>query len=322
MGGAADAVSGVYIAHLVRDDNARRQPDPLRGARRRRATPISSTRPRTRPGRHTTTGAATACTTARPTGPRLQGQLQPAVRHPGRHPRRAGLLLSSRVPDDPVPGGQRVRRQLQSGIDTDRSGVAAPTTRSFLSVGHDEYWSGNQRANVEAARDAGVNLAFFRGNNMFWKTRWENGIDGSNTPYRTLVTYKETHANAKIDPTSTWTGTWRDPRFSPPADGGRPENAAHRHDLAGQSRATTAIDRARGRRARTGFWRNTSMATLAPGTVGTLAPSIARLRVGRRPRQRRPARPACSTCRPPRSPRTRSCSTTAPPGLRARPPTA
>ncbi len=70
----------------------------------------------------------------------------------------------------------------------------------FLSVGHDEYWSGGQRTNVEAARDAGVNLAFFSGNEVFWKTRWENSIDGSGTPYRTLVTYKETHANAVIDP--------------------------------------------------------------------------------------------------------------------------
>ena len=70
----------------------------------------------------------------------------------------------------------------------------------FLSVGHDEYWSGDQRANVEAARAAGVHLAFFSGNEVFWKTRWENSIDGSSTPYRTLVTYKETHANAKIDP--------------------------------------------------------------------------------------------------------------------------
>ena len=61
---------------------------------------------------------------------------------------------------------------------------------------------------------------------VFWKTRWETSIDGSNTPYRTLVCYKETHANAKIDPLpNVWTGTWRDPRFSPPADGGRPENA-------------------------------------------------------------------------------------------------
>ena len=67
----------------------------------------------------------------------------------------------------------------------------------YLSVGHDEYWSGGQRANVEAARDAGVHLAFFSGNEVFWKTRWENSIDGTSTPYRTLVSYKETHANDK-----------------------------------------------------------------------------------------------------------------------------
>ena len=81
--------------------------------------------------------------------------------------------------------------------------AAAPScssTELFLSVGHDEYWSGAQRTNVENARNAGVNLAFFSGNEVFWKTRWENSIDGAGTPYRTLVSYKETHANAKIDP--------------------------------------------------------------------------------------------------------------------------
>jgi hypothetical protein len=90
-----------------------------------------------------------------------------------------------------------------------------------------EYWSGAQRANVERARDAGVNLAFFSGNEVYWKTRYENSIDGSNTSHRTLVTYKETHFNQAVDPLdpSQWTGTWRDPRFSPPGDGGRPENA-------------------------------------------------------------------------------------------------
>jgi len=115
-----------------------------------------------------------------------------------------------------------------TGVDTDRYGsTLLPLHRLFLSVGHDEYWSGNQRANVEAARTAGVNLAFFSGNEVFWKTRWENSIDPSGTPYRTLVCYKETHANAKIDPLDppTWTGTWMDPRFSPPADGGKPQNA-------------------------------------------------------------------------------------------------
>ncbi|MGB8385234.1 MAG: N,N-dimethylformamidase beta subunit family domain-containing protein, partial [Dermatophilaceae bacterium] len=112
-----------------------------------------------------------------------------------------------------------------SGVDSDRSGSVLRQHKTFLSVGHDEYWSGTQRANVEAARDAGVNLAFLSGNEVFWKTRWEPSVDVSNTDYRTLVCYKETHANAKIDTnTSVWTGTWRDPRFSPPADGGRPEN--------------------------------------------------------------------------------------------------
>ena len=49
-----------------------------------------------------------------------------------------------------------------------------------------EYWSEEQRANVEAARAAGVNLAFFGGNDAFWKTRWQTSIDGSGTAYRTL----------------------------------------------------------------------------------------------------------------------------------------
>ncbi len=42
-----------------------------------------------------------------------------------------------------------------SGIDTDRFGAELLEHDVFLSVGHDEYWSGQQRANVEAARDAG-----------------------------------------------------------------------------------------------------------------------------------------------------------------------
>ena len=94
-----------------------------------------------------------------------------------------------------------------------------------MSSGHDEYWSGGQRASVEAARDAGVNLTFFSGQEMFWKTRWEPSIDGSATSHRTLVSYKETLNNGKIDPDPAWTGAWRDPRFSAASDGGRPENA-------------------------------------------------------------------------------------------------
>ena len=87
-----------------------------------------------------------------------------------------------------------------TGVDTDRLGAEILEHKTFLSVGHDEYWSGAQRTNVEAARAAGVHLAFFSGNEVFWKTRWENSMSTPATSYRTLVTYKETHANAKIDP--------------------------------------------------------------------------------------------------------------------------
>jgi len=42
-----------------------------------------------------------------------------------------------------------------TGVDSDRHGELIRQHRVFLSVGHDEYWSADQRKNVEAARDAG-----------------------------------------------------------------------------------------------------------------------------------------------------------------------
>ncbi len=161
-----------------------------------------------------------------------------------------------------------------AGLDTDRRGSAALTAHKvFLSVGHDEYWSSGQRTNVEAARGAGVHLAFFSGNEIFWKTRWENSIDGKNTPFRTLVCYKETHANAKIDPTSTWTGTWRDPRFSPPGDGGRPENA-----VSGQIFTVNAFRydpiQISSNEGKLRFWRSAGLDTIASGLFAELPADV------------------------------------------------
>lgn len=161
-----------------------------------------------------------------------------------------------------------------SGVDTDRRGPLLLNHEVFLSVGHDEYWSGAQRTNVEAARSAGVNLAFFSGNEMFWKTRWENSIDGSGAPYRTLVTYKETHANGIIDPQDppTSTATWRDPRFGSPADGGRPENAVtgtiFRVNSGTQNLRVPAAE------GRNRFWRGTSVASLPTGGSATLGTGV------------------------------------------------
>lgn len=157
-----------------------------------------------------------------------------------------------------------------TGVDADRNGSLIPHHKVYMSVGHDEYWSAGQRANVEAARAAHVHLAFFSGNEIFWKTRWEPSTDGSGTAYRTLVCYKETHADAKIDPQDppTWTGTWRDPRFSPPADGGRPENALS-GTIFDVNCCTYAIQvpQADGRMR---FWRNTAVGLQSSGSTATL----------------------------------------------------
>ncbi len=162
-----------------------------------------------------------------------------------------------------------------TGVDAARYGSLILNHKVYLSVGHDEYWSGPQRANIQAARDAGVNLAFFSGNEGFWKTRWENSIDGSNTPYRTLVCYKETYANQVIDPADppTWTGTWRDPRFSPPGDGGHPENALNGTIFMVNGPGSDNINLSIQVPAADGkmrFWRNTSIANLTTGQTATL----------------------------------------------------
>src|SRR5262249_58217581 len=81
-------------------------------------------------------------------------------------------------------------------LDSDRLGAEIREHKVFMSVGHDEYWSAGQRANVEAARDAGVNLAFFSGHESFWKTRWAHRIDPIATPYRPLIPPKESKDHA------------------------------------------------------------------------------------------------------------------------------
>ena len=82
----------------------------------------------------------------------------------------------------------------------------------FLSVGHDEYWSLEERNNVEQARDAKVNLAFFCGNSAYWRVRFENATNGS-ASNRIMVCYKD--AATSSEPTTKF----RDPLNN------RPESA-------------------------------------------------------------------------------------------------
>src|SRR5215471_11495983 len=159
-----------------------------------------------------------------------------------------------------------------TGVDSDRRGSEILNKKIFISSGHDEYWANDQRANVTAARDAAVHLIFMTGNEVFWKTRSENSIDGTNTPRRTLVCYKETLEATKLDPTPAWTGTWRDPRFSPPADGGRPELPLI-GQIFGAINDETQIDNTISVPASYGkmrFGRNTDLATAPAGSTTTL----------------------------------------------------
>jgi hypothetical protein len=159
-----------------------------------------------------------------------------------------------------------------AGVDTDRRGDLLTNHKVFLSVGHDEYWSGTQRANVEAARDAGVNLQFLSGNEVYWKTRYEASADSSHTAYRTIVCYKETWANAKIDPSDQWTGTYRDPRFAPASKGGgRTEN-----QLTGQAYMSNFSDLAitvSAAEAKLRLWRGTTLTGMTAGQSTALLPS-------------------------------------------------
>ena len=103
-----------------------------------------------------------------------------------------------------------------TNLDVVRQGTAALLPRgAFLSVGHDEYWSPDERDAVERARDAGTHALFFGANVGYWKVRLEDpGPDGN---ARTIVCYK---AHPESDPVqdATRTGRFRDPPEN------RPEN--------------------------------------------------------------------------------------------------
>jgi hypothetical protein len=146
----------------------------------------------------------------------------------------------------------------------------------FISSGHDEYWSETERNAVESAREAGVNLAFFSGNEIFWKTRYGPSLDASHTENRTLTTYKETHYNKAVDPLEpkVATSSWSDPRFRS-GGAGKPDN-----QLTGQYfsvNSGTADIKVPGTFAKLRFWKNTAVSKLGANETLTLSPGTGTL---------------------------------------------
>ncbi|HEY2641256.1 MAG TPA: DUF4082 domain-containing protein [Streptosporangiaceae bacterium] len=165
--------------------------------------------------------------------------------------------------------GYDVSYVSQSNVSASGGAAMLEQHKVLMAAGHSEYFDAGDMTNITAARNAGVSLAFFSGNLMWWKTRWANSSFG-NEPFRTLISYKESLDSAQSDPGDppTWTGEWRDPRFSPPGDGGQPENA-----LSGQLwlvNCCSYADQVQSAYAKLALWKNTAVANLQPGQTYTM----------------------------------------------------
>src|SRR5207249_5731797 len=98
-------------------------------------------------------------------------------------------------------------------VDTHSNGSRLLRYRGFLEVGHDEYWTRQMYDAVVAARDAGVNLAFFSANPIYWQVRLEPSSRGM--PNRVMDCYKDAAVDPVSDP-SLKTIKWRDPSVNRP----------------------------------------------------------------------------------------------------------
>ena len=179
-----------HIVFVVRDDDGDSRP--------------SSSRPPTPPGRPTTATAATASTRVGPGG---------GLSARGAPTRSATTGRSPRATTRPRTGSSTPSTRWSAGSSATATTSATPPAstrparrrapRSTGSSSRSATTSTGRRSSARTSRrpaTPAVHLAFFSGNEVFWKTRWETSIDGPGTAYRTLVCYKETHAGAKIDP--------------------------------------------------------------------------------------------------------------------------
>ena len=268
----ADAVSGIYFARArARRRARRREPHRLHRPRRRRrlrpAVPdlghdLAGLQPvrRQQPLRRAPRPAA-------PTRSATTGRSRPAARRP-----RTG----SSTPSTRWSAGSSATATTSATSPASTPTAAAPRSSSTRPSSRSATTStgpAGQRANVEAARDAGVNLAFFSGNEVFWKTRWENSIDGSGTaaPHARLL-----QGDARRTPRSTRCPT------SGPAPGAtrasaHPPTAAEPENALTGTIFTVNCGTARDRGARRPTARCASGATpthrrrSAPGETATLA---------------------------------------------------
>jgi hypothetical protein len=106
-----------------------------------------------------------------------------------------------------------------TNLDVHTNPLQLYSQKTFLSVGHDEYWSLEMRNNVELARDNGTNLAFFSANTAYWRVRFDPSSTGQTN--RVMVVYKDDWA---LDPVAQDDPAQATTLFRS-AEVNRPENA-------------------------------------------------------------------------------------------------
>lgn len=122
-----------------------------------------------------------------PTGGLASRSLQVTFDRPYRYDDGAGLFLVYEAPLIALAERLGLPLAYTTTVDLARDPLLLHGAAAVLSPGHDEYWSQEQRRHVEAARDAGTNLAVLGANCCFRRVRFEPSGLGED---RTMVCYK------------------------------------------------------------------------------------------------------------------------------------
>ena len=94
---------------------------------------------------------------------------------------RAAVVLAERL---------RLPIAYTTGMDVHDDPSVLSGAAAIFSLGHDEYWTPQQRQSVTAARDAGTNIAFLGANTCFRRIRLDSSDLGTN---RNVACYKTSY---------------------------------------------------------------------------------------------------------------------------------
>ncbi len=102
-----------------------------------------------------------------------------------------------------------------TSMDLEREPHLLHEAAALISMGHDEYWSPDERAHVTNARAAGVNVAFFGANAMFRRIRMAPTRLG---PGRLVICYKTSYTQDPMygKDNALVTSDWREPPHPDP----------------------------------------------------------------------------------------------------------